>query len=610
MRPMTLKRKLTYGLLAACMAMCLLSACSGGKGRMVLPDGRDSLYSAAGVLDIYGAEPRRALQLIDTLEAIGKEPDFMCDYLRATVYGRSPLQKHDSVIAICTLLMEHDSLQTEDEASLARRQNVLSLMCTSYRMLRDYESWLSSNNALAEICRLTGDEVEALRTDAETGYILTAFGRREEGLELLDRTIAALNAPGSVNRLDACIIAIKRKINVLDENGQPEDIVPLAKTILSKTAHFRQHTADYADDSYRLPAASGHWMPYCDFTDAQAYAFLSNAYMGLANRDSCSYWLAEFEKMPYSRSYGGRRMIVPTRLGMGQYEAVTSICDEEEGRMGTDTVNANYSAILRYRARVAEGRQQPEKACGYWRRYAAMEKKLNEQLQAGTAHASAARFHAQEQQRKLEKQQAALRTTRVIMVAVIVIAVILILFTIRQVQLKRVMDRKNRVLAEQIAEVIRLKMPQAEAQEARSERTDMPSKSRAPKSAGRKPTAAELKQMSETELFAYVCSDIRDNRLYTDPGCDRQMLAERYGLTFVQIGAAFARGSKYGSVADFIRDCRLEYACTLLSDTEMKMNDVAREAGFSRVTTFNHDFKARYSLAPSEYRKQNNKTQV
>lgn len=610
MKLMNLKRKLTYGVLAACMAICLMSACSGAKGRTALPDGRDSLYSAAGVLDIYGAEPQRALQLIDTLEAIGKEPDFMCDYLRATVYGRSPLQQHDSVIAICTLLLEHDSLQTADEASLARRQNVLSLLCTSYRMLRDYESWLRCNSALADICRLTGDEVEALRTDAETGYILTTIGRREEGLELLDHTIAALDAPGSMNRLDACIIAIKRKINVLDENGQPEDIVPLAMTILGKTAHFRQHTADYADDSYRLPAASGHQLPYCDFTDAQAYAFLSNAYTGLENRDSCRYWLAEFEKMPYSRSYGGRRMIVPTRLGMGQYDAVTSICDEEEGRMGTDTVNANYSAILRYRAMVAEGRQQPEKACGYWRRYAAMEKKLNEQLQASTVHANAARYHAQEQQRQLEKQEAALRTTRVMMVAVVLIAVMLILFAFRQVQQKSEMDRKNHVLAQQIAEVIRLKNVTPEAPEAPREAEQLQPKKVPESKPKRKPTAAELKKMSESEQFAYICSDIRDSRLFTDPTCDRQKLADRYGLSFAQIGAAFSQGSEYVSVADFIRDCRLDYACTLLSDTEMRVNDVALEAGFSRVTTFNHDFKARYSLTPSEYRKQNNKPQV
>ena len=35
----------------------------------------------------------------------------------------------------------------------------------------------------------------------------------------------------------------------------------------------------------------------------------------------------------------------------------------------------------------------------------------------------------------------------------------------------------------------------------------------------------------------------------------------------------------------------------------MKVADAASASGFSRATTFNHDFKARYNLTPSEYRR-------
>ncbi len=63
-------------------------------------------------------------------------------------------------------------------------------------------------------------------------------------------------------------------------------------------------------------------------------------------------------------------------------------------------------------------------------------------------------------------------------------------------------------------------------------------------------------------------------------------------------------GSDYNSVSDFVRDCRLEHACQLLKATNMSIANVAFNSGFSRVTTFNHDFKARYNLTPSEYRRQ------
>ena len=174
------------------------------------------------------------------------------------------------------------------------------------------------------------------------------------------------------------------------------------------------------------------------------------------------------------------------------------------------------------------------------------------------------------------------------------------------------MDNKNRILAQQISELVKLKtsQPQVAAQatepaaehatEPAAEQPEQPQEEKT----FTKTSVAELKLMTEAELFQFICHDIRDNRLYTDLSCDRQKLAERYGLSFAQIGAAFSRGSDYDSVADFIRECRLDYACRLLTDTNMLVTEVARSAGFSRTTTFNHDFKTFYGLTPSEYRKQ------
>ena len=117
------------------------------------------------------------------------------------------------------------------------------------------------------------------------------------------------------------------------------------------------------------------------------------------------------------------------------------------------------------------------------------------------------------------------------------------------------------------------------------------------------PHPVDLKSFSADALFQYLYDDIREKRLYLDPKFDRQAVYSRYGLTAVQVGNAFAQGSDYDSVADFVRDCRLEYACHLLTTTDMKVADAASASGFSRATTFNHDFKARYNLTPSEYRR-------
>lgn len=587
--------------------LCLTTGCTSQPTQTGTAGPDDSLYTAKRAMKIYAAEPRHALQLIDTIETVGNEPDFMCDYLRAIVYSRSSLQCHDSAIAICTALLEHDSLQADNEASITHRTNVLSVMCSSYRMQRDYDSWLRRNTELTDLCRRQGDETEALRADAETGYILTQLGLRKEAMALLDNTIAALDAPGSVNRLDACIIAIKRKINILEESGPAAEIIPLAQHILQKITHFRQHTADYADDSYRLPASAGQFESYCAFTEAQAYCFLANAYAAENLKDSTRHRLAIYDQTPYSKTYGGRRMALPARLVMGDYDEVLAICREEEKRLKTDTFTANYATILRFRAQVAEKRHQYEKATALWQRYARLENALNESLQASTAHTYAARFHAQELQSQLERHQAFLKTIRLYIIGGLILCLLVVAFAMWQLRQKRLLDAKNRVLAQQIAEVVRLKAPIPQAAEESVKEQSAPQTAAAPTP---RPTAAELKQMSEIELFEFICNDIRTSRLFVDPTCDRQKLADRYGLSFAQIGAAFARGSSYDSVAEFIRDCRLEFACALLTDTDMMVAEVAQAAGFSRITTFNHDFKAQYSLSPSEYRKQNQEPQV
>ena len=113
-----------------------------------------------------------------------------------------------------------------------------------------------------------------------------------------------------------------------------------------------------------------------------------------------------------------------------------------------------------------------------------------------------------------------------------------------------------------------------------------------------------FKTLSDEELFQHLYDDIRESQLYLDPKFDRQAVCDRYNLTNVQVGRAFAQGSDYASVSDFIRDCRLDHARILLKNSDMKIAEVAAASGFSLPTTFNHDFKARFNLSPTEYRKQ------
>ena len=111
-----------------------------------------------------------------------------------------------------------------------------------------------------------------------------------------------------------------------------------------------------------------------------------------------------------------------------------------------------------------------------------------------------------------------------------------------------------------------------------------------------------FKNLKDEELFEILTKDIREKKLYLNPNFDRQAITRQYKLRNAQVGAAFAQSGQYASVSDFIRNCRLEHARALLSSTDLPIGEVATKSGYSRQTTFNHDFKMCFGLTPTEFR--------
>lgn len=192
-----------------------------------------------------------------------------------------------------------------------------------------------------------------------------------------------------------------------------------------------------------------------------------------------------------------------------------------------------------------------------------------------TAQELAAVYHDREQEQTIMQQQAENTRQRYILFTVLTVLIGIIAIAAVVIVKNRIINLKNHTLNKLIDENINLITHSQ------------------PK---------PVKERSASSLFIRLSTDIREQQLYLDPLFDRQAVCDRFNLTPVQVGNAFAQGSDYGSVADFIRNCRLEHACHLLKTTDMSIANVAAHSGFSRVTTFNHDFKARFNLSPSQYR--------
>jgi len=343
--------------------------------------------------------------------------------------------------------------------------------------------------------------------------------------------------------------------------------------------------------------SSGSMSDFHDFYNGQAIAFKAAAYAELGDKVNARNELALFGKTTYGHSLDGRKMIAPTLGKLGDYTTMLAIYDDAETELRGDTLRYDYAEILLARAQAAEAQGRYNACLSYRKHYESLMQLLNEQLHRNQTHEYAARYHAQEQQMEIERQQAEIARKNTGISMGIVIILLAIAFAIYFFWQKRIVDHKNHVLVEQISDAIKYKKRFEEArQTVIQEATD---KDVLP------PTTdvQNLNAMTDEQLFQYMSDIIIREKLYLNPVCDRQTIVERFGLSEKRVGAAFSKGSTYKSLASFVRDSRLEYACQLLrQNPEMTIGNVATASGFSNHTRFTADFKTRYSVSPTEFR--------
>ena len=557
------------------VALSMFFACSQNKVPARVSQPSDSLYTEQAALLVYGRNPQRALVIIDSAEIVGNVTSFKADYLRATVYGQSVVEpRHERALRMCDSLLELPEASDETDETIVMRSNVLRLLQGICRTRSDNERWLECSVELAELNRRMGKETEVLRTEADIALAYVLLGREEEGNVMLNRTIAALdNGTPSVDRMDAWIVAVKRKINLLLVKKSYDGIITLAQRILSKLEHYESHASQYAEDSFRLPAVPENRKYYCDFYRAQAYGFLAHAYAELRQSGEARSCLEAFEASDFGQTFSGHRMMADTWVILGEWDKFFAYVAEAEERLGTDTLNSDYATILYGRSEAAKAKGQYHEACNWLNRYATLCDTLNHHFRKSQAQECAARYHEQEQQLALSKKQTESQRLLFLASGLIVVLLLTGVFLVILFRQTKAIRRKNAALSREITELI---------------------------------------EMHENELMAYG-NETPDNTqeqqaklsdMNTEELLDQQLM-DRFHLSKDRIGAAFSQGSRYDSLKAFLNNVRLQYAAKmLLEHPDMTIADVASLSGFSSGSIFARNFKQHFALTATEFREQ------
>ena len=430
----------------------MLLGCTGGGssdsggGRVVQPS--DTLYTQEAAMEAYAFDPDRALLIIDSAEIVGNMSAVDAEVLRAKVYSWTCEEmNYDTAILIGERLMQHKTVV--ENADL--QEDVLEILLNACRLRKDYEQALHWASELEDIYLSRGETTEALRNDAEIGTLLIRIGQQEEGFAKVDSVVGQLEGKRKFNEMDALIIALKRKAEVCIEKERFADVIPAAQHMLDLLDDFEHHAESFHDGTVREPSEDER-PEYIDFYRGKAYGYLSAAYANSGESAKAREFLALYDQTFAGQGLAGRFMIAPTLRQLGEYERVLAIYDEVERQLDSDTVNANYIEILRGRAEIldAEGRRDASKA--YWKRYDALNAQLNENMLQGKAHLYAARFHALEQQREIERKTAHIRTIHRLMIAVVLVLLMTMAFSVNTLYQKRKLAEKNAAMVKLIDE--------------------------------------------------------------------------------------------------------------------------------------------------------------
>ena len=559
----------------------MVSSCAVKSDQKREPEANDTLYTSEAAMKVFAYDPERALVIIDSGLLVGSIDDDVAKLLRAKVYSQSLIEKQqDTAQQILMSLLESDYAKDP-----SNREVVLDLLLNIARNCHQSEQQLRWATLKADCCREQGRETEALRTEAEMGFLLANLGEEEKGLAKLNGIIATLDGQRHTDEMDACIIAIKRKITILRQHQRDEEVIPLAQHIIEIVEDYRQHYTEYTDNAYRLPHDEEQTERYCDFYAAQAQGFLARSYANLGETETARHYVDLFEQSDYGQTLSGRSMIARTWCLLGDYDKMLAAYDEMTAKMVDDTLNGEYAEMLFGYAKAAEAAGDLNASIGYWQRYAEMNRLLDSQLLESRAYEYATRYQLQEERMNTEREQAKARNNKNLAFAGFILVFVAAGFIVWLLIQHRAINRKNRVLVEQIAEAVKYKK-QSEELMVKEE----------------KKGGGEELLTADERLFAQLSETIRREHLFTNPNFGRQTLVDRFHLTERRIGAAF---SQAGSLPEFIRELRLEYACQLLADhPEMSISDIATASGFSSLSVFSREFKRKLEISPSFYREQ------
>lgn len=544
--------------------------------------GQDSRYTESSAMSRHRTEPERALVMIDSAVLVGNISWQRGEYLKAvTQYGGL----HDLPLAAqtCLNMLEKGDVLT-DTVTIER----------TYMLLAGIEYTLGNHPAIIRYATEASRLAHILNQPGEVGKAagliaqsMAQTGKTDEGIELLNGTISELRDINTFEGVTAYHEASKKLIRIYIDNLRFADVVPVCEADLARIDKLDSHPERFNLNEGFDPSE------FVDYARGQALAYLTIAYARMEDIPKARETMNEVLKTNWSHSVDCDKIMSAAYLYMGEFDRFEKAMQRFEHSY-PDTINPNYVICLEQRFAAARMQGHTDEAIDYMQRIHIIRDSLDARNQRERLHELATQYHLQEEQFIRQQKEAEAERARIIIITLTIGLLVTACFLLWFFRQERLMKKKNKVLAREIADAITYKEKYLESLKQDTE-----------SGARQEPSDDVSDKDPDVMLFNQIQDLVAGEKLFLDPNLDRQMLVDRLGVSKERVGAAFAKGSPYKSLIEYLNDCRLPYAAKLLTERpDLSVADVAHESGFANADTLGRNFKVKYALTPTEYREQ------
>lgn len=597
-------KKLIHILLAFALPLLTVTYGCGSGEEKVTPD---SVFSVPYISSLSIQEPERALALIDTAEQEKLMTDFDVNRLRAVVYHNG---FSDDNKALEYALKAYESPVARDNVRSYLR--LLEMLASQYYLHGDYPQsmrFCTEGIQLAQDSLIKSSEANL---NFSLGRNLLVLNREEEGFRYYRKAVDILDEEskrdGTWRTADDYIYRLAIWIGTLrNEERFDEAIVLLPR---------------YEESVRRLESRPQIPDGLVDMRRASGYAMAAHLYAIKGEKERAHEQYLKLCATDYSKTPDAGQLIIPYLFEVGDYREALRQLQEEKKFWQANADTVSYSYIQNH----LESELAIHEALGNLRaanRVLHTIQMLNDTLRARDRHEKALElaeiYKTGEQALQIERQSASILVRNIILAAAVLFLSLCIVFMVRVARYNRIVSGKNRSMVKTInelmgykgkvfglqEEVIRLQEKLASHTAAPAEEAAFavpPSAvAAAPSSSNGGAAAVELTEFDRL-LFDRLNYEVISRRLFLNPDFSKSSLLAEFPVPANKFSTFFKEYAGC-TFSQYIHNCRLDYAVKLMGENPSWSMDAIAKAARMSNGSFYSQFKKKFGMSPSEYRK-------